>query len=185
MCDRTERYRKRYIRKCIKRCTAIVTITLVACTSINLYMDYGLHKSLAQVQWQQEDTLNTIMYHRIYTEPELAPVNAITKIEEKQLVSLGEFTITHYCPCKTCCGKSPSDPAYRITKLGTEVQEGRTIGVDPEVISLGTTVYIDGQPYVAEDIGGGMNGKRIDMFVESHQVAKEKGVYEREVFIKL
>ena len=32
------------------------------------------------------------------------------KPEEPEPVSLGVYTITAYCPCERCCGKSPDDP---------------------------------------------------------------------------
>lgn len=105
------------------------------------------------------------------------------KPEEPELVSLGTYTITAYCPCERCCGKDPSDPLYGITATGAMATEGRTIAVDPEVIAYGTTVYIDGQAYVAEDCGGGIRGRQIDMFFDSHEDALQWGVQEREVWI--
>ena len=105
------------------------------------------------------------------------------KPEEPELVSLGIYTITAYCPCERCCGKDPSDPLYGITATGTTATEGRTIAVDPEVIPYGTVVHIDGQAYTAEDCGGGIRGRQIDMFFDSHEDALQWGVQEREVWI--
>jgi 3D (Asp-Asp-Asp) domain-containing protein len=146
----------------------------IICTSINVYADHKLQQSLEDVKQQQTDTLNTLMYHRISTEPEL------NEIVEPELVSLGQFKITHYCSCSKCCGNSNG-----ITATGTVATAGRTIGVDPNVIPLGSTVYINGQAFVAEDTGGGIKGNRIDMFVDSHQEAIEKGVYTAEVFMEV
>ena len=39
---------------------------------------------------------------------------------------LGEFTVTYYCGCTDCCGKSDG-----ITKSGAKAQEGVTVAVDP------------------------------------------------------
>ena len=103
--------------------------------------------------------------------------------DEPELVSLGMYTITAYCPCEQCCGKAPSDPLYGITATGAVATEGRTVAVDPEVIAYGTVVYIDGQAYVAEDCGGGIRGRQIDMFFDSHEDALQWGVQEREVWI--
>lgn len=105
------------------------------------------------------------------------------KPEEPEPVSLGVYTITAYCPCERCCGKSPDDPLYGITATGTTATEGRTIAVDPDVIAYGTVVYIDGQAYVAEDCGGGIRGNQIDLFFDSHEDAVQWGVQEREVFV--
>jgi len=89
---------------------------------------------------------------------------------------IGTFKITHYCACKSCCGKDPSDPAYGITATGTKATINRTIAVDPNVIPLGTHVIIGGVEYVAEDVGGAIDGNRIDIYVGSHQEALSKGV---------
>lgn len=177
MTNRIDRHRCRTMRDLIRYCTATILITLILCTSINTYADYKLHTTLRQVDKQQTDTLNTLMWHRVSTEPE----SIEPRVEpEPQVVSLGEFRVTHYDACKWCCGKTDG-----ITKTGTKATAGRTIGVDPEVIPFGSTVYIDGQIYVAEDTGAGINGNRIDMFVDSHQEAIEKGVYTAEVFMEV
>lgn len=83
------------------------------------------------------------------------------------------FTITHYCACEQCCGKTDG-----ITASGTQAEAGRTIAVDPDVIPLGTEVLIDGITYVAEDIGGAIQGNRIDIYCNTHAEALEGGVYE-------
>ena len=86
------------------------------------------------------------------------------------------FTITYYCPCEQCCGKSDG-----ITASGTIATEGRTIAVDPDVIPLGTTVTIEGHDYIAEDIGGAIKGLHIDIFTSSHETALQLGKHEAEV----
>lgn len=95
--------------------------------------------------------------------------------------NLGVYTVTAYCCCKECCGKEPTQPGYGITKSGKRATEGRTIAVDPTVIPLGTTVYLNGVPYIAEDTGSAIKGKKIDLFINDHQRAKIFGVQEMEV----
>ena len=65
-----------------------------------------------------------------------------------------------------------------ITYTETEVKEGRTIAVDPKVIPLGSTVYVKSKNsnlidgfYIAEDIGGAINGNRIDIYMDSLSAA--------------
>ena len=87
---------------------------------------------------------------------------------------------TAYCPCSKCCGKW----ADGITYTGTKATQGRTIAVDPKVIPLGTKVLIDGQIYIAEDIGGGIKGNRIDVFFDCHNEALKWGVKKLEIEIK-
>lgn len=93
-----------------------------------------------------------------------------------QAEDLGEFTATAYCACKLCCGKTEDNPAYGITASGTTVKEGRTIAVDPDIIPLGSTVWINGVEYIAEDTGGAIKGKKVDIYFTDHQAALEYGV---------
>ncbi|WCS68727.1 hypothetical protein Goe19_00860 [Bacillus phage vB_BsuM-Goe19] len=60
-------------------------------------------------------------------------------------------------------------PTYK-TATGTTPTEGRTIAVDPDVIPLHSKVYIESDfpgitgEYIAEDTGGAIKGKRIDIY---------------------
>ena len=109
------------------------------------------------------------------TEPEEIELSADYVYTDYQ--SLGEFVITHYCACEKCTIDGDG-----ITASGTQATAGRTIAVDPEVIPYGTTVIIDGHAYVAEDCGGAIKGRRIDIFMGSHQEALKAGVKVAEVF---
>lgn len=99
-----------------------------------------------------------------------------------RLTSLGTFTATAYSADYECCGKTPDDPLYGITATGTVATEGRTIAVDPSVIPYGTTVYIGGQAYVAEDCGGAIKGNKVDIFFNSYEDALSFGVQEVQVW---
>lgn len=99
---------------------------------------------------------------------------------EPELQSLGTFKLTAYCPCPKCCGEWADGITYTMTKATA----GRTVAVDPDVIPLGSTIYINGTPYVAEDIGGAIQGNRIDVFFPDHQTALQFGVQYAEVEIQ-
>ena len=88
-------------------------------------------------------------------------------------------TATAYCPCAKCCGKSDG-----ITATGKKATAGRTIAVDPSVIPYGTEVVINGHTYIAEDCGGLVKGKRIDIFFDSHEDALQFGVQKMTVLVK-
>ena len=97
---------------------------------------------------------------------------------------LGEFTLTAYCPCMKCCGKTDG-----ITATGPTAAEGRTIAVDPRVIPYGSTVtlyYEDGtvHTYTAEDCGGAIKENRIDVFFDSHEAARAVGVQKAMVYVE-
>lgn len=100
----------------------------------------------------------------------------IDELEQKGLKPLGTFKITAYGrDCDGCTG---------ITKTGTVPIVGRTVAVDPNVIPLGSTIIIDGQEYIAEDIGSAVKGNVIDMFVGTEEISKYYGVKYKEIFIK-
>ena len=114
-----------------------------------------------------------------------APVEEDEPAEGPELLALGAFKITHYCPGPCCCGKW----ADGITSTGTKATQGRTIAVDPAVIPYGSevlVVYEDGTEavYIAEDCGGAIQGNRIDVYMDSHQAALVEGIKAAEVFVK-
>mgnify|MGYP002242902030 FL=1 len=59
--------------------------------------------------------------------------------------------------------------------LERKQKQGRTIAVDKRKIKLGSKVQINGKTYVAEDVGGGVKGKHIDVFFKSHKQTKRFG----------
>ena len=52
--------------------------------------------------------------------------------------------------------------------MAVSPRANHTIAVDPKIIPLGSRVLINGIEYVAEDVGGGVNGNHIDIFVGSY-----------------
>lgn len=105
-----------------------------------------------------------------------------TEPEEPELISLGVYTITHYC--KENYPHICNDGDATQTATGTVPTAGRTIAVDPSAIPYGTEVVIDGHVYVAEDCGGAIKGNRIDIVVDTHAEALQLGKYTTEVFVK-
>lgn len=92
--------------------------------------------------------------------------------------SQGDYTVTFYCACVKCCGKTDG-----ITYSGALAEEGLTVAVDPNEIPLGSHLFIQGIGFrVAQDIGGSVQGKHIDIFVEDHQRALELGIMQAEVY---
>ena len=94
---------------------------------------------------------------------------------------LTNVTVTHYCPCQQCCGKPEGHPAYGITASGRQLVPGVSVGVDPTVIPLGSTVILDFgdgelQYCVADDTGSGVKGNHIDLAMANHREALEMGV---------
>lgn len=93
--------------------------------------------------------------------------------------NLGSFRLSFYCPCEICNGRTD-----KKNKMGTELVEGRTIAVDTSVIPLGSRVYIDGYGlFIAEDIGGAIKEKKIDIAVSDHEYAYELGIDNATVYL--
>lgn len=88
---------------------------------------------------------------------------------------------TAYCPCSICCGKY----ADGITATGTKATEGRTAAVDPNVIPLGSTIWIPslGLTLTAEDTGSAIKGNIIDIFFGSHKEASNFDRQKLEIYV--
>jgi 3D (Asp-Asp-Asp) domain-containing protein len=83
---------------------------------------------------------------------------------------LGRFKLTAYSGPQLGAG-----PA--ITATGTAARHDRTVAVDPRVIPLGSRIYIEGiGERVAEDVGGGVKGQHIDVYLDSVPQAWRFGV---------
>lgn len=109
----------------------------------------------------------------VYIPAKVYAKGKLQKIKKKSLKgyeSLGKFTLTAYCGCTACCGKTDG-----ITSTGTKTKAGRTVAVDPKVIPYGTELVINGHKYVAEDCGGGIKGNHIDIYFNSHSDAIKFG----------
>ena len=117
------------------------------------------------------------------TEGELANENEL--IEQALLArshKIEDVTVTHYCTCAKCCGKSDG-----ITASGRRATPGVSVAVDPSIIPLGSTViadYGDGvlHYYRADDTGGAVKGRHIDLCLNSHEAAIQAGVRRATVY---
>lgn len=154
----------------LKRILVIVMIVLLSFTSIELIGTRAALKALTKTN-ESLNVENMLLIKRIerLESKEQEEPKALTK-------AVGNFTISHFCSCSLCCGKSDG-----VTATGTIATAGRTIAVDPDVIPLGSTVLIDNVEYIAEDVGGAIDGERIDIFVSSHSEAIKRGRFERTV----
>jgi len=89
---------------------------------------------------------------------------------------LKNVTLTAYTAGPESTGKDVGDKGYGLTASGTKVEEGRTIAVDTSVIPMGWWVYIEGVGLRrAEDKGGAIKGKKIDVYFDDVDVATKFG----------
>lgn len=147
----------------------------------------GIYLGMWAAGRQSAEPVEVERVQPVKTEPvRIATVLAAAPaVEDKpELLALGDFKITHYCPGACCCGEW----ADGYTSTGTKATEGRTIAVDPDVIPYGAEIlvrYQDGTEaaYIAEDCGGAIQGNRIDIFMDSHEAALVEGVKTAKVYM--
>jgi len=83
---------------------------------------------------------------------------------------LGRFKLTAYSGPQL-------GQAEPITATGTAARAGRTVAVDPKIIPLGSKIYIEGLgERIAEDVGGGVKGHHIDVYLGTVPQALHFGV---------
>jgi 3D (Asp-Asp-Asp) domain-containing protein len=90
---------------------------------------------------------------------------------------------TAYTSGPESTGKRPGHPAFGVTSTGARARAGRTIAVDPRMIPLGSRIDIAGigGEFIAEDTGGAIRGRRIDLYMDDVDDALEWGVREVEI----
>ena len=91
-------------------------------------------------------------------------------------ISLGEYRITHYCNCASCCGVWSGGP----TASGVMPQANLTIATGHE-FDFGTQIMINDIIYIVQDRGVG-NGC-IDIYCDSHTEASNRGLYYTQIFL--
>jgi 3D (Asp-Asp-Asp) domain-containing protein len=106
-----------------------------------------------------------------------APVTKeVTK--EKRARPLGKFTVVAYGP------RDRNGRLHKRTVSGTTPTVGRTVAVDPRVIPLGSRIHIAGiGERIAEDIGGKIKGKKLDLFLPSRDHCRQFGAQIRDVHL--
>lgn len=94
----------------------------------------------------------------------------------------GRFVVTRYTSDERCCGKW----ADGYTFTGTRARYG-VVAVDPRVIPLGSKLKVEGFKGVvfrAEDIGGAIKGKKIDIWHYSYDYCIRWGKQRRGVWVQ-
>ena len=86
---------------------------------------------------------------------------------------LGNFRLTAYCACASCCGVSTG-----ITASGTVATQGRTVAMYG--VPFGTKLLINGTVYTVEDRGTAYG--HVDIFFNSHEDALRFGSQRADVY---
>lgn len=116
-------------------------------------------------EWYQPEPVDTVVYYSTATESAPSEIGGgmepPASLEGYEVLRTMRVYATWYCPASA--GRSSTDPWYGITATGVPVTQG-IVAVDPNVIPLGTRMYIPGYGFgVAADTGGGISGNMIDL----------------------
>lgn len=104
----------------------------------------------------------------------------IPQAEKVKLLDVGEFRITYYCNDCDACGTDGT------TSNGSTLDNTyNSVAVDKSVIPEGSRLLINGVEYIANDVGGEINGNDIDIVIYDtpHEVVHDMGVDHYEVYI--
>ncbi|MFC4663552.1 3D domain-containing protein, partial [Oceanobacillus aidingensis] len=106
------------------------------------------------------------------------PVTETNTQEQASGETISVTSTAYTANCEGCSG---------VTSTGIDLNANpneKVIAVDPNVIPLGTKVYVEGYGHaVAGDIGGAINGNKIDIHVPTRDEALNWGVREVNVTV--
>lgn len=164
---------------------AIIAVSVVAVRNHIVLNNKKEAKITAETETTTEIELET------ETETEIVEVAVQKETEmqrevetEPQLISMGTFTVTAYCSCEKCCGEwannRPNGVVYGAS--GEQLIADYSIATDVDLIPFGETILINEQEYEVHDCGSAIQGKRIDIYMSSHEKALEWGVQNIEIF---
>jgi 3D (Asp-Asp-Asp) domain-containing protein len=140
----------------------------------------SIHPEQLSIGQRLQVPVNTVKHPK--TRAELADVGeqmvlSVTGEPSRYLRKIEDCTLTAYTNSFESTGKHPGDPGYGITASGQVAKEGLTIAVDPELVPLHSVVYIPGIGVrYAEDTGGAVKGRHIDVFFNDDDYARQFGV---------
>lgn len=172
-----------FILSCMAMTTPAQASTMYATEGVNVRTLPGLNGEIVDVlqAGEQIEALMTVEREGRWTivehEGALRAVCAdyLTDEEPDPWRLWADCTITFYCPCSSCCGQW----AGGATASGVMPTAGRTVACG--ALPFGTHVRIEGQEYIVEDTG--VNGHWIDIYVDSHSEALQRGMYTAPVYI--
>ena len=159
--------------KCIILLTT-ATIFVILLTNIHS-KDIAINELNAQIS-----ELNSVIVEKDTENERLRQEIDNLKDSKYEFKYLGTYKITYYCDERTdhICGGTG------VTASGVPTDVGTTIAVDPKIIPYGTEVYIEGVGHrIAQDCGGAVKDKHIDVLVQTHAEAMRLGTTYKDVWV--
>lgn len=191
--SRNVMYRKNRKQAVFKRILISWVIILLVGTMIGFFIGRSTKQAIAlPVTTETSESIISSFIPTVKPQITQTPIQETSESKPTfELVSLGEFRITAYCPCEICCGNwaknRPVDEDGSVqvfTASGDLAVEGVTIAADTSILPFGTEVIIDDVRYIVQDRGRVIKDNRIDVYFENHQDALEFGVQYKEIFIE-
>lgn len=128
-------------------------------------MQHMIEEELSLVELQQEE-INKLDILLSEQEDEIIKLKNQQKTNRQTFV--GNFNLSFY---------SKEQFPNSKTATGVTPQAGVTVAVDPNIIPLGTKLYIEGLGVrIAQDTGGAIKGNKMDVFVNTTSEALQLGV---------
>ena len=151
---------RRHVRN--KKTLAMILTAIVVAVSIFVYPQKNNVQTTRQV-------VQTVKSTQVISTSKSKITTTYTSNEVARTLVVGA---TAYC----------NDP---IPFTGVKPQVGRTIAVDPNVIPLGSRVYIPefNAVFIAEDTGGKIKGNRIDIYMKDYDTCMEWGIRDITIYI--
>ncbi|MRG87289.1 3D domain-containing protein [Salinibacillus xinjiangensis] len=134
---------------------------------------------MSDLAFEIGSSINGLMkWGHVSTELSLTSQELLTKDDLDNAKTMTMKATAYTAHCDGCSG---------ITNTGINLIENpdkKVVAVDPNVIPLGTKLYVEGYGVaVAGDIGSAIKGNRIDLFIPSEKKANQWGVQEVKVKI--
>ena len=152
--------------------TAVIIILSIYCIArANIALDDSSERLEEAAQCMERQSKQIKDYRETVMLQEIKLNEKLAIAADLNLEPLGEFTLTHY--------------SYSgLTYSETLVRENRTVAVDPDIIPLGSLLYIQGYGWrIAEDTGTDIKGNKLDIYIADEERAKQLGVKIAEVWI--
>lgn len=119
---------------------------------------------------KQNKQLKSKNHETIIVESDISPI---------PYKELGEYTISFYCDCPICTKTAKGSK----TVTGIKPKEGKTIACDGNILKMGDIVYIESVGVrICQDRGSAIRGKRIDVYMDEHDIANKMGIRKVNVY---
>lgn len=139
-------------------------------------------EAVMQLEAKKELTVDGIVDQLVIEALDLQNVSVSRGQTPERYRAVHDIVATAYAP-----GPHDNGKWGNLTHIGTTVRPG-VIAVDPQVIPLGSRVYVEysdghGVYATAEDTGGAIKGQRIDIAMNSIKEAYNFGIQKVKVYV--